>query len=129
MGFKKICFLLSASVLLMNLSVADDAYQKAFEGMGVAINLHYILGDKNAKLFIAGNKVAQVGLGNGTKVIEISSIDQNGNRELLRFSPQAGYYKVETLPSVPPPYTLVVKTKIKNKEEHIKINVQPGVIH
>lgn len=103
----------------MNPLSAEDFHQKVFESMGSAVNLHYVIGEKNAKLFVMGNQV--------TQVLGVTAVNLSGTQEIIHFTHQSngstGYYLIEQLPKLQPPYTLNVKLKMKRKNEQIKIPV------
>ena len=95
------------------------------EGQGSLVVLRMEMADKKAKLFIVGKKAAELDLKKDAQVLQITALHHSGKKEELQFTPEMGFYSITKFPNWSEPFSLQVKTKVKDQVEQIKLNVRP----
>lgn len=95
------------------------------EGQGNLLTIRLVIGEKKAKIFMVGKETAKINLEKDAKIIEVTAFKNDIEKEQLAFTPGEGYYTIKKLPEWTSPYELRVKTKVKSKEEEIRLKVKP----
>lgn len=123
-----ILYFTSAALGLWSCVVLAQNFQQnpmTLEGQGSLVVLRMELANKKAKLFIVGKKSAELDLSKDAKVLQITAFHHSGKKEELQFSPDTGFYSITKLPNWSEPFSLQVKTQVKDQVEQIKLNVRP----
>lgn len=84
--------------------------------------LRFVPMDKKAKVFITGNKVADIDFNKDAKLISVVMLSQSRS-ETLQVNRQGDYYEVQRSSSFPETYQLVFKTKVRGKTQELNLKV------
>lgn len=113
--------------LQVALAIDKAEPQRTLEGQGSLIAIRLVIGDKKAKLFLVGKEAAKLNLAKDAQILEITAFRDDATKEILTYSPDGEAYTLKALPKWKEPYSLSVRTKIKDTEENIKIQVNKRV--
>ena len=95
--------------------------QYTAEGRMLTVKL--VPGDKAAKLFFVGKKVADLDFQKDHKLLSIVAVS-NDKKEILKFTGAGDSYEVSELPKWKTPYELTLKTELKGQVEEIKVKIK-----
>lgn len=87
------------------------------------LTLRVVPGDKNAKLYFAGQKVAGMDWRKDHQVLEITALTSK-KTETLQFNREGDAYVIPQLPNWNEPYDLVVKSQTKGQVENIHVKIK-----
>lgn len=124
--FLAIIFLIFTSDLLQAQTQPLDSarYPYAqYTAEGRMLTVKLIPGDKAAKLFFVGKKVADLDFQKDHKLLSIVAIS-NDKKEVLKFTGTGDSYEVADLPKWKTPYELSLKSELKGQVEEIKVKVK-----
>lgn len=90
---------------------------------GQLISLRIVPGDRTAKIFLIGQKRAEVDLRSDAKILSVF-LEEKPN-EVLMISDKGRYYEVQGVPSAGKPYQLSIRAKVGKQTEDLHVRVNP----
>lgn len=90
--------------------------------------LRFVPMDKKGKLFLAGNKAADIDFRKGAKIVDVTILRKNQKKDILqvtRVGDSFQEYEIVGLPPSTEPYDLQIRTEVRGKYENMEIRVQP----
>lgn len=103
----------------------DQSQASTLIGHGEMVTLRFVMGQKNAKLYVVGKEAAKIDLEKDAKILQITAFDKENSSEELHFEPGHGYYTVTKPPKAYQKYSLQIVTSIKGKKENIRLKAKP----
>ena len=96
-----------------------------YTASGKLLSLRIVPGDRTAKIYIVGTKMAEVDLKKDAKILSVHLNDSKP--ETLHVNDRGDYYEVRGVPREGQPYKLSIKTRIRGQSEEVPVIIQPKV--
>ena len=90
---------------------------------GRLLTVKLVPGDKTAKLFFVGKKVADLNFQKDHKLLSVTAIGSN-KKEILKFTGTGDSYEVSELPKWKAPYELTLKSELNGQFEELKVKIK-----
>lgn len=90
---------------------------------GRLLTVKLVPGDKTAKLFFVGKKVADLNFQKDHKLLSVIARNSN-KKEILKFTGTGDSYEVSELPKWKTPYELTLKSELNGQFEELKVKVK-----
>lgn len=110
--------------LLGTQSVAQQVFPNnpQYKAESELLILRFVPGDKKAKIFLAGNKVADLDFNKDAKILSVVMLNET-KKEVLKLNRNGDFYEVESSKEFPSAYQIVVKTEVRGKPQEMKFKI------